>query len=238
MHTSSKILAGAALATAFLAFSPTQAQAVTMTLLGDYCGGQFDDSAVCSELGVRYEVSGGAVVDPAEDIQDRAATPGSDTDDGAAADQVLSYNVVSVKETPEPAVGDATDPIVVSGLNGTFEFYWGSVDSFNLVEFFSGGIDGTKVDFFTGTDVADKYNEGRSEDDRVTENAQGSYDFDQYVRFTGNFDSAHLSIDELTGKETGVAFEVATKVPEPAAIALLGLGLLSLGLIRIRTRSV
>jgi len=221
MHTSSKILAGAALATAFLAFSPTQAQAVEMTLLGDYCGGSKDATVFCSQLGNRYDVSGGAVVDPAEDIQNRAATPGSDTDDGAAADQVLSYNVVSVEGDPP----GATTPIDVTGLAGTFEFYWGSVDSFNLVEFY---LDGEFVSDFTGDNVA--LTAGKTLEDK---NRQGSYDFDQYVVFTGGFDSARLSIVE--GEGTGVAFEVAT-VPEPAAIALLGLGLLSLGLIRIRTR--
>ena len=214
MHTSSKILAGAALATAFLAFSPTQAQAVEMTLLGDYCGGSADATVFCSQLGDRYDVSGGLIVDPAVDLDGRHLTPGSNTGD---ARQVDSYNVTSSLNEP---VGIGDD-IRVSNLKGSFDFYWGSVDSFNLVEFFLDG-DSDAVKSFSGTDVA--LADGRA-------SGTGPYDFDQYVSFTGEFDTAVFS-------SSGASFEVATKVPEPAAIALLGLGLLSLGLIRIRTRHV
>jgi hypothetical protein len=213
-------LGAAATALGLLWFTAVPAQAaVVMTLLGDHCGGSASSGAICVQLGERYDVSGGGVVAPAESKRGRYATPGARVS-GGNPDSVRSFNVTSAIDDP---VGAST-AIVVSGLGGAFDFYWGSVDSHNRVDFFR---DQSLVRTFTGADVAAAHPAGPLANDT------GSFRFNQYVLFTGDFDRAVL------GSGTSVAFEVATAaVPAPPIVALLGLGLLGLPLTRRRSRHV
>ncbi|MCC5887233.1 MAG: hypothetical protein JJT88_12445 [Gammaproteobacteria bacterium] len=225
-----KLLAAAMLVIATWATSPpASADLIEMSALGDYCGGE-DTGAVCRELGARYDVAGGGVVNPAASVDDTFLTPGSDTGD---ATQVRSFNVTTTADQPP----NGTEPIFVSNLEGAFDFYWGSVDAFNQVELLFGE---TVVQTFTGQDVADLVNATQGTDYSASD--EGNFDFDQYIAFTatgerlGFFDAARLSVTS-EGSDTGVAFEVATTaVPEPPLVALLGAGLLAFGLIRLRRR--
>jgi hypothetical protein len=197
---------------AAVAFTAVPAQAVSFTVESNTC-----ISSSCVELGEIYDVTGGAVLDPAADKKNTYLTPGSndstafDPDDDS--DSVKSYSLTSLLDDPIGAV----DAIIVDNLKGTFEFFWGSVDTYNLIEFFDGD---TLTGSFTGTDIAIDQGLGG------TENKAGNYNFDAYVSFEGFFDSAKLSI--LPDEGSGIAFEVATaaKVPEPASI--LGLAVVGL----------
>ncbi|MEM6434316.1 MAG: PEP-CTERM sorting domain-containing protein [Cyanobacteria bacterium P01_D01_bin.115] len=208
------LVAGAA-----VTMSVAPAHAVSFTVTGHEC-----PTALCTDLAsAGYTVDEGLVTSGS--IKNSTLTPG--TDDKTSVDSVddsssvVSYNVASIGTQP---VG-VTNLIEVSGLDGMFEFFWGSVDTFNVIEFFDGGV---SVGIFDGTDIAEAV--GLSTSDA---NAQGNYHFDAFVNFAGVFDSVKLS-NQVTGdasKETLIAFEVAAaSVPEPASLlGLAAFGLVSAG---------
>lgn len=216
LATLATLSAGAA-----VTFSALPAHAFSFSILGYEC-----PTTTCVDLAKGgYDVSGGGLLDPADDKKNTYLTPGSDNskpvdllDD---SNKVTSYNVTSKVDDPT----GAASPIVVSGLNGAFDFFWGSVDTYNKVEFFDGD---TLVGSVTGSDIAALAGLTGNH------NKAGNFMFDAYVGFEGLFDSAKLSI--IPGVGTGVAFEVATKaVPEPATLlGLAAVGLVSSTLLRKR----
>lgn len=200
-----------------LLLSMSTAQATPMYVTGSNgleidLGGTACIAASCADLATAgYTVSGGAVL--TDTLSGYGKKPGADTGNAGA---VSSFNVTSSKDTPTGAI----DPITVTGLNGNFSFYWGSIDSYNLVEFFLGDA---LYFSFNGTDLASLLGTSSSP----------NYDTDQYVTFSATgparltristFDSVKLS------SANGVAFEVAAAVPEPGTLALLTLGLVGVG---------
>ena len=211
------LVAGAA-----VAMSVAPAHAVNFTVTGNQC-----PTALCTDLAsAGYTVDEGLVTSGS--IDQFTKTPGTDYEQKSGnfdtnddSDSVVSYNVASIGAQP---VG-VTNLIEVSGLDGMFEFFWGSVDTFNVIEFFSGGA---SVGIFDGTDIAQAVGLSTNDADK-----QGSYHFDAFVNFAGVFDSVKLS-NQVTGdasKETLIAFEVAAaSVPEPASLlGLAAFGLVSAG---------
>lgn len=201
-------------------------QGLYVELLGEEC-----IATTCTDLASAgySDVQGGPVLYESE--PNVALKPGSDTGNEGA---VSSFNVKSSIDNP----AGATDPMMVSNLDSSFGFYWGSVDSYNVVSF-NFGLE--SIYEFSGEHLAELLGTGTSP----------NYGTDQYVNFLagprkggsawgeGDWVADGNTFDSVTfyNSPGGVAFEVAAApvaVPEPAAIGLMGLGLLSLGLARRR----
>ena len=216
MKTQAKVLStGFGLATAaMLSMGTAYATPMPFNGLMIDLGGEACIAATCADLAAGgYDVEGGVVLD--ESTFNVAKKPGEDTSNDGA---VTTFNVTSSQDNPEGAIA----PIRVSNLNNAFGFYWGSIDSYNEVDFFFGE---SLVHTFTGSDLAGLLGSVN----------EPNYGIDQYVTFSigdgpntlaesSAFDSVVLS------SKGGVAFEVATAVPAPAPLALLGMGLLGMGL--------
>lgn len=199
---------GCAVAFAFCGLWVTgQASAdVVMTDLGEACPGTCVDLASSG-----LDATGGGIVSPAESVANEYKTPGEDTGNSG---NVASYNVTSSLDEPEGAI----NPITVTGLNNSFDFYWGSVDSYNILTFWSGEIgSGTPVTYNGDDLVADLGIDGSGP----------NYAFDRYVSFAGTDGFSFSSV--VLSSENGVAFELARSVPAPGTLGLLGLGLLGIG---------
>ena len=130
------------------------------------------------------------------------------------------YRAPSNDTSPYLTAGPAAGTPVTVSLSAQanyFGFYAGSLDSFNLVEFF---LNGVLVDSFTGTDINAVAFPGTSPNGTLS----------QYVNYY-----ATSFFDQIVYSSTGNSFEtdnhaigVASPVPEPGSVALFGLGLVAL----------
>ena len=142
-----------------------------------------------------------------------------------AASHFVTGNISGIAATPAgdtttyftvgPAAGSTTHIALTTPAN-YFGFYAGSLDTFNLVQFFLGGV---MVDSFTGTQINAVAFPGQATD--------GDQSEAQYIDYfpTGLYDNIVYS-------STGNAFEtdshafgvVRLGAPEPGSVALLALG--------------
>ncbi|QSP94753.1 PEP-CTERM sorting domain-containing protein [Marinobacter salinisoli] len=125
---------------------------------------------------------------------------------------------------PNP-VSNGSATFTLDGSYNYFGFFWGSVDTYNTIEFFDGM---TSVASFGGGDITPEL---------IADGNQGSWNSNRYVNFF--FDGGH-TFDSFVMTSTSFAFETDNHsygnvaVPESGTLGLLSLGLLGLGLARRR----
>jgi hypothetical protein len=204
-----KLLIGATIAAAFSA-----AQAGTIQVGG---GAASSNGKATNKAGVCTVNFDGSVCANVVETSNSAANVTSGSVPGAHAAPVgdtSNYLVIS------PDVGSSITFTMMMPAN-YFGFFAGSLDSFNLVQFFLGN---TMVDAFTGTQINAVAFPGQQ-----TNGNQAEAEFIDYFP-TGLFDRVVLSSSGIAFELDNLAIGLATPtaVPEPESVALVGLGALAL----------
>lgn len=140
---------------------------------------------------------------------------------GSAQPFGITSNFLSV---PNP-IRNGTAEFGLGADYNYFGLYWGSIDTYNTLSFWN---DGMEVASYTGSQVAPLHANG----------GQSGFNSNRYINF---FFTGGLMYDTVRLKSTNFAFETDNHsfgvVPEPAIIAIFGLGLLGLGFTRRKIRS-
>jgi hypothetical protein len=111
-----------------------------------------------------------------------------------------------------------------------FGLYYGSIDTFNDVTFYN--ADGGVIQTVTGTDLITRFNGVSGDQSANSSNIYVNLFFspqEQFTSFSFTTTAPAFEVDNLV-----VGYQV--DVPEPASLALLGLGLAGLGFARRRNK--
>ncbi len=237
------LLAAGALAIGFVAAPAANATAILSGSVGGVPTGadhyeNFDSLALGSAGGT---TATGITVTFTPDAQ---AVQGSV--DGAYAAPFISNSNGVLFGDPTTSGADATT-FLTSGSDGAkaganvtltfgaqqqyFGLLWGSVDSYNTLTFYSGGVE---VATFTGGDVSNSAGTGNCVGGN--QGALGTC----YVNInflTGSYDTVVASSSEYAFEFDNVAFSASpVGVPEPGALGMMGLGLLAIVGLSMRRR--
>jgi hypothetical protein len=165
-------------------------------------------------LATPYTEAGITFDDIVGSVQVKSSTDG----DGAFPFGNTSATYLSVLGGPSSVTVD------FGGLMSKVGFYWGSIDTYNTVEFLKGG---SVVNTISGGDVIPTL---------LANGGQGSFDSNRYVTLVSNgvaFDSVRIS-----SSSNSFEFDnISAGVPEPSTWAMMILGFLGLGFAGYRRAS-
>lgn len=154
----------------------------------------------------------------------------------APAAGVVSGDLPNQFKQPDASTGNyfsvggsnAPGPLTVTlpGLKGYFGLLWGSIDTYNTIDFLKNGV---SVGSFTGTEIAALAGL------KVADATNGNFGIDRYVNFfstTGNAQTSPDYFDQVRFSSAQAAFESdnhAYAIPTPALLpGLIGLGVAAL----------
>jgi hypothetical protein len=136
---------------------------------------------------------------------------------GVTGFQDLEYFSIGPNNTPSPAT------MTIAGGANQLNFLWGSIDGYNGIELYSGGVLGTLLDTITNADI----------DPSSTENAGTG------ASYVSIFSAD--AFDTVVFTSSSNAFELAnvtvSAVPLPAGVLMMGTALAGFGVMRRRKKA-
>lgn len=155
---------------------------------------------------------------PADDLTNFAYGPNQNS---GASNAEVNFNYTGLLSTLGPN----------ASLN-YFGLYYGSIDTFNDVMFYN--ADGQILRTVTGTELIEQFNGVSGNQDADSSNIYVNLFFspsEEFTSFSFRTSGRAFEVDNLV-----VGYEVSQDVPEPASLALMGLGLAGFGVARRRIK--
>ncbi len=224
-------LSAVAISAAVVTVAAHPASAITLSIGGTQVAGQGYTSSVSGATTINFNNG----VAPTSGIATYSAASGTPAivqgslDNQYAAPTSDNSNYLAISPQGSNVVG-ATGPVTINFNKALdyFGLYWGSLDTYNYIDFYSNG---KLLQAFTGTDVGGS-------------NAKFGDHYDASANFYANFFADQgQTFDEVVLGSNGVAFESdnhayrAASVPEPnSMVGLLAIGTFGVSVLLKRRR--